>query len=148
MLRPAGSVLIVDDDDAVREIVQDILEEEGYRVLVASSPDTALSILATEDVALVLLDHIMPSGTDATCQSIKHLDGRRPPVVLFSATSDAAGVAATVGADAWLQKPFEIEELLAIVRRYVRADAQIRSAAAAPDRAWRGGAGSAARRTR
>lgn len=122
VLGPARSVLIVDDDDAVRQVVQDILEEEGYRVLSASSADTALNMITGEDVALVLLDHLMGAGDASTRTAIARLDGRRPPIVLFSATTDAAAVAAAVGADAWLQKPFEIEELLAIVRRYAPSD--------------------------
>lgn len=117
-----SSILIVDDDEAVRDVVRDVLEEEGYRVLAAASSKAALQMLAREDVALVLLDQMGPRDDLQTERAFARLNGRRPAIIVFSAVSDPAAVAARLRADGWVRKPFEIDELLAVVRRHARRD--------------------------
>ena len=112
------SILVVDDDDDVRTVVREILQEEGYRVLEAASTRNGLRIVRREDVSLVLLDHLMPLDRRAATVTAWHRAGRRPRVVIFSAISDPEGVASAVGADGWLRKPFEIDDLLDVVRRH------------------------------
>lgn len=116
----SGSVLVVDDDDGVREVVGQILADEGYRVLFAESPMSAARILRHERVALVLLDHVMPqrsAGEQAFSRT-----GTCPPIVLFTAWTDPAPIASKIGAVGWLRKPFEVEDLLAIVRKHAARD--------------------------
>lgn len=113
-------ILVVDDDAAVRTVVREILEEEGYRVLEAASTRNGLRIVHREAVSLVLLDHVMPRDRRAMTVDAWHGAGKRPRVVIFSAISDPEGVASAVGADGWLRKPFEIDDLLDVVRRHAR----------------------------
>lgn len=113
-------ILVVDDDDDVRSVVREILEEEGYRVLEATSTRNGLSIVRQQAVSLVLLDHLMPHGRRAMTVKAWHRAGKRPRIVIFSAISDPESVASAVGADGWLRKPFEIDDLLDVVRRHTR----------------------------
>jgi DNA-binding NtrC family response regulator len=118
MTTQSRPILVVDDDDDVRSVVREILEEEGYPVFEAASTRNGLSIVRRQDVSLVLLDHLMPPGRRPPTVNAWHRGGKRPRVVIFSAISDPESVASAVGADGWLRKPFEIDDLLDVVRRH------------------------------
>src|SRR3712207_3813658 len=105
-------VLVVDDDDAIREVVQEILEGEGYRVSTAADGREALDRIAQVSPALVLLDMRMPvlSGWDVA----RELRDRRVdvPVVVMTAAQDARAWAREISAAGYLAKPFDIGDLL------------------------------------
>ncbi len=107
-------ILVVDDERNMRETLQHILNEEGYRVLTASSGDDALRQLAQQEVHLMLIDARMP-GIDG----FELLDRARKnypdiPVVMITAyaTPKLAVRAIKGGAHDYIAKPFEPEELL------------------------------------
>jgi CheY-like chemotaxis protein len=107
-----GRVLIVDDDDDVREITQDVLERRGYEVVAVSSGAEALAYLAHDTPALMLLDLEMDdvNGWEVigTLQSSPKY--RQITIVVVSGTSSAPprGVH-------FLRKPFRIEALTEIL---------------------------------
>lgn len=108
-------VLLVDDDAAIRVVVSDLLESEGYHVVAVETREDARGVIEGQPVALMLLD----TGVDA----LRSADGRRftephPPIVVFSAGADLEAVAARAGAVGWLAKPFEAQDLIALVARY------------------------------
>lgn len=113
-------VLIVDDDEGVRFTVRSCLEAEGHEVEEASDGASGLQRLITAEIDLVLLDIMMP-GPDgfATLQAIRR---RSPtpdvPVIILSAKSRETSFvnAFRAGADGYLTKPFELEELLGEVQ--------------------------------
>lgn len=113
-------VLVVDDDQDVLEFLQTLLAVENVTALAASDASEALQALQSGGICLVLLDVAMP-GIDGLqlCRQIK-ADPRTGgvPVVVVSARPgqhvEAAALAA--GADDFLRKPFDNEELLALVR--------------------------------
>ena len=113
-------ILVVDDDEGILDMVQLVLEDEGYEV--QTSLDGALfQQMHSELPDLILLD-ILLSGEDGRelCQRVKSREQTRHiPVILFSAHSTSRDITATTGADAILPKPFHLNELLHLIERYV-----------------------------
>ena len=111
-------ILVVDDEPELRFLARVMLERAGYEVVEAKDGAEALERLEEHRVSLVLLDVMMP-GDDGwvVCRKIKE---RHPvPVVMFTVrTSDRdRKKSQECGADAHVNKPFDREELLRIVRR-------------------------------
>jgi CheY-like chemotaxis protein len=117
-------VLVVDDDPTICDLVRELLESEGYRVECAPDGASGLARLATGEVGLVLIDARLPGMSGAElCQRIRReASGARLPVILFTAMAgDVEGYAAAAGADEALPKPFDLDDLLACVRRWLPA---------------------------
>jgi excisionase family DNA binding protein len=107
-------VLVVDDDDRLREFVHAHLELEGYRVREAGSAEQALATIDDEAPDLVLLDVVMP-GVDGW-QMLQQMQERYGsiPVIMFSGKVDerSAGDAAERGAHGFVGKPFDPQQLI------------------------------------
>ncbi|WP_433832867.1 response regulator transcription factor [Actinoplanes sp. CA-015351] len=118
----APRVLVADDDRAIRESLTRALELEGYHVLTVADGQEALGRARREPVDAMVIDVMMP-GVDglAVCRGLR-ADGDRTPLLMLTArveTSDrVAGLDA--GADDYLAKPFEPEELFARLRALLR----------------------------
>jgi two-component system phosphate regulon response regulator PhoB len=121
---PAGrtTVLVVQNDQPTQDLLADVLESEGYAVERAATGAAGLERLDHAEVDLVLLDFSLPdlNGLEL-CQRIRARPGTsRLPVIMLSGWSgesrEVAGYAA--GANEYVAKPFDIETLLALVRRY------------------------------
>ena len=113
-----GAVLAVDDDPSILDLMNDILEGEGYRVLLAQNGAEALHVLDGNEPCLVLLDMRMPTLDGWGFASAMRERGLRYPVVVVTAAENARAWAAEIGADAYLAKPFQLADLLAVVERY------------------------------
>jgi two-component system, chemotaxis family, chemotaxis protein CheY len=118
-------IMVVDDDEAILDVVEWALEDEGYAVQRARDGAAALRLLESSSPALILLDMRMPgmNGWEFAA-AYRAFDGRRAPFVVMSAAHDAGPVAAELGADGYLTKPFDVEEMLAVVRKYSRHGGQ------------------------
>ncbi len=127
-----NKILIVDDDDEIRKVVGIYLKNEGYEILKAENGEEALKLINKNEVALVLLDIMMP-GMNGTEVCMKIREDRVMPIIFLSAKSEdldkIQGLAS--GADDYITKPFNAMELIARVksqiRRYTRyaAESQI-----------------------
>jgi CheY-like chemotaxis protein len=110
-------ILIIDDEAAVCDVMAMILEDAGYVVEKATGGLEALARIKKKLPALVVLDLMMPnvSGWDVyqTLRAAKRT--RKVPVVVVSADRDVLARARTLGANALISKPFQLEELLSIV---------------------------------
>lgn len=118
---PAPLVVVADDDAAILELVQLVLEGEGYRTLGVRDGAAALEAIARERPALLLLDMRMPgqSGWEVAA-ALRRPHRRAVPVVVMSATTSTALWAAEIGACGHLDKPFDLAELVAVVGRVAR----------------------------
>lgn len=122
---PAGfAVLVVDDDPVLRDLVADLLREQGYRVATAADGAEAVRVARLSRPDLVLMDYEMPAldGLAAT-REIRSLPGRPVPVVMISSRDDAATRAAAraAGIERYLVKPVSLDALQAIVAGHVAA---------------------------
>ena len=123
-------ILVVDDDDRIRNLLKRFLQERGYRVSTAPNADKALSTLNSLAFDLLVLDVMMPGmdGFELT-QAVR--ERGETPILLLTARGDAEDriKGLSLGADDYLPKPFEPEELVlrinAILRRAKPAQAAI-----------------------
>jgi two-component system, OmpR family, response regulator len=111
------SVLVVDDDALILRLVEESLDEEGYSVTTAGGALEAAREMARTPVDLVLLDIRMP-GLDgrqfATDLRARHISSK---IVVMTAGPNAQRLAVEVSADGYLEKPFDIAELIGVVQR-------------------------------
>jgi CheY-like chemotaxis protein len=114
-----ATILIVDDEEPVRELVALLLQDGGYRTLQAIHGAQALELMAKEHPDLVISDVMMPVlGGAELCRRLKAMpETRRIPVILMS--SAGRRLADSTGSDAFLAKPFDLTELEALVRRWL-----------------------------
>jgi DNA-binding NtrC family response regulator len=119
-----GSVLLVDDEAKIRMALADALRTEGHEVLATGSPREALRLLGQRPFDLLVADNLMPelSGLELIREVIGTVPAAdRPQIVMMTAhaTIESAIEAMKLGALDYLQKPFEIDEFLVVVRRAV-----------------------------
>lgn len=118
-----GTVLIVDDDSALAEMLSIVLRQEDFEPVVASTGSGAFAVFTESKPDLVLLDLMLP-GMDgvAVCRQIRAVSG--VPVVMLTARSDTVDIVAGLeaGADDYVVKPFKPKELVARVKARLRRD--------------------------
>lgn len=114
------SVIVVDDDPAILDLVEMVLDEEGYTVRTASNGLEALDLLQSQQPSLVLLDLMMPVMDGWTfCRTVKdNAETSNLPIVVMSADLHLGQKADDIRADDFLLKPFDIDNLLEMVARY------------------------------
>jgi DNA-binding response OmpR family regulator len=113
-------ILVVEDDADLLALVEMILLDAGRRVRTAREGTAALAEVAQETPGLILLDMRMPgmNGWDFA-RELRARHGRPCPIVVVTAAEDARRRAEEIGADAWLSKPFDIDEVLALADRFL-----------------------------
>lgn len=115
-------ILIVDDEPRVSRLVSEVLTAVGYQVIAASSGEPAIEKVAIEQPDLVLLDIRLPHGLDGygVCQRIREFSD--VPVIMLTAKARDADILRgfDVGADDYLTKPFNAQELVARVKALLR----------------------------
>jgi CheY-like chemotaxis protein len=113
------TVLVVDDEPALRAVVRACLDDEGYAVLEAPHGPAMLELLAEEQADLVLLDVMMPCGDGR--KAYRELRARADlpdvPVVMMSAAVRPDGLDPSIAA--FLRKPFDLDHLLALVAQLI-----------------------------
>ncbi|HET9594926.1 MAG TPA: response regulator [Anaeromyxobacteraceae bacterium] len=119
-MRERCDVLVVEDDADLASLLQMIVAEAGYEVRTAPDGAQALALVAERMPALVLLDMRMPvmNGWEFA-RAFRERHGRAAPVVVVTAAEDARARAEEIEADGWLEKPFEIDDVLRIVARWL-----------------------------
>jgi len=116
------TVLVVDDEPLVCDVVARYLERDGHRVVMASDGDSARELIEREAPGLVLLDVMLPGQTDGLdlCRWIR--SSSELPVILLTARVEEADriVGLELGADDYVTKPFSPRELAVRVRTVLR----------------------------
>lgn len=112
-------IVVIEDDNDILDLIQYILEDEGYQVLKSNKPEH-IDVIAEHQPSLVLLDDRLPGEYGhAICQRIKsNPHTQHIPVVLVSATRNLEKVAFDCRADDFLTKPFDLTDLLSLVKQY------------------------------
>ncbi len=113
----SGVILIVEDDTDIREALAQILSDEGYEVLSAPNGKVGLDRLRERKPDLILLDLMMPVMNGWQFREKQRADEQFAaiPVLVISADASAGQEAAALGAKGFMQKPIELEVLLASV---------------------------------
>lgn len=118
MATPSG-VLVIDDDAAIRELVGELLLEEGYQVAMCSTTAEAEAELVALAPALILLDLRLFGELSTDWLARRSLSGPAlPPVVLMSAAFERPDGSALPAVVDVLAKPFDIQDLLSCVARH------------------------------
>lgn len=111
-------VLVVDDDDGIRELVSLALLDDGFEVITAANGAIALDRVTEYPPDVIILDMNMPvvdgwqfaSGYRSTV-------GQHAPILVFTAGQSAAACAKEIGADGFIGKPFDLDHLVGLVRQ-------------------------------
>lgn len=113
------TVLIVEDDEDILSFVELLLGGEGFRVRMARDGQEGLQSVSEEPPDVILLDLTLP-GMEAGefVTRVRSESGRRIPIVILSGVRDLGRRAQELGADDFLAKPFEVDELIAAVRKW------------------------------
>jgi two-component system OmpR family response regulator len=114
-------ILIVDDDQEIRELLTEYLSKNGYHVEAASEGNSMRSIMATSQFDLIVLDIMMPGDDGFTlCKEVRSKSNI--PIIMLTAGSDETDriIGLELGADDYVGKPFNPRELLARIKAVLR----------------------------
>jgi two-component system, OmpR family, alkaline phosphatase synthesis response regulator PhoP len=113
-------ILVVDDEESIRELIQFNLEREGYTVMAASSGEEALSMTQHHKPELIVLDLMLP-GIDGL-EVCKALSSYEIPILMVTAKSEDSDIilGLEMGADDYITKPFSPRVLVARIRAVLR----------------------------
>jgi DNA-binding response OmpR family regulator len=118
-----GTILVVDDQTTMTELIRRWLESDGHRVILAESGEAALEAVRTQELVLVLLDIMIPTPSGfEVCRQIKRNPATRHiPVLLMSGLQDPVNWkrGRELGAADFLAKPLQRDDVRARVRHYL-----------------------------
>jgi CheY-like chemotaxis protein len=119
-LHPLKKILIVEDDPDILDLIETILRLEGYAVIRINRPVPIKEVIGIKP-DLVILDYLLPYGPGSDlCLEIKTNPVTRTiPVILFSASLSLAEIASASGADDFIAKPFDLDQFLGLVSRWI-----------------------------
>jgi DNA-binding response OmpR family regulator len=127
-----GNILVVDDDPDIGIMLKMMLEFKGYDVTLLNRADKTYEILDNNNIDLVILDMLIAgdNGTDV-CAAIRKLESATElPVMMISALPDARQSCLQAGANEFLSKPFEMQDLLGKVKELIEGRESFRQSVA------------------
>lgn len=114
-------VLVVEDDPDLLALMELVLSQAGHRVRTAPEGAAALARVAEELPGLIFLDMRMPGMNGwEFAREFRARHGRACPIVVVTAAENARERAEEIGADGWLAKPFDLDDVLQVAERYLR----------------------------
>ena len=129
MSQTATNILVVDDDQRLRDLLHRYLGEQGFGVHAGASASAMDKVMGKEAVDMIILDLMLP-GEDgmSVCRRLRAA-GRRTPIIMLTAKGDEADRIAglDVGADDYLPKPFNPRELVARIHAVLRRQSAVAS---------------------
>lgn len=122
--RAEGWVLVVDDDPDIVRLIREVLHEAGSTVMSAQNGEEALARVDEVRPQLILLDKLMPVMDGTAFAAAYRTRPGAAPIVALCAARDAADWSASIGAVGYLTKPFDVDELLAVVAQHIKPSAE------------------------
>jgi DNA-binding response OmpR family regulator len=121
MTQQRDTVIVVDDSDEIRDLLTQLLEDEGYRVLAVEDGETALIMARRARPSLITLDLALPgeNGEEVLRQLKADPETSGIPVLVVSGTDDAAERLRAAGAGGVLAKPFPLDEMQRLARALI-----------------------------
>ena len=116
-------IMVVEDEEAISEFITMFLKDEGYQVTNATDGTEALKLLQQPEFRpdLILLDMRMPEMDGlAFSQAYRKLTLPLAPIILLTAASDSSDVIGQINPSAYLAKPFDLDQLIALVENLVK----------------------------
>lgn len=116
------SVLILDDDQDILEVTRLVLEMKGYKVETRESCSDVIKLVKETSPDIILIDLKIPEfGGKVMISELKKNDKTsRIPTLVFSANSEIQDIAESIGADGFLKKPFDIDNLEKTIESYFK----------------------------
>jgi DNA-binding response OmpR family regulator len=116
----AHRILVVDDDESIRELITLALEDEGHEVIGAPEGESALEMIPEIQPDVILLDNRMPvmDGREFA-KRYQELGISTAALIILTAVDDPEQVAAEIGADGYLPKPFDLNDLANMVNQHL-----------------------------
>ena len=107
-------ILVVDDDSGIGEMLKTLLEFYDFEVTVSEKPDETEEIISEKNIDVVILDMLISgvNGTDVCRRLRKNEETAEIPILMMSALHDAGKKCKEAGADDFIAKPFEMEDLI------------------------------------
>ena len=114
-------VFVFDDNTDILELCTIILEDAGYEIKTSSTSNNIIDQVLAYIPDIIFMDNWLPDvgGIDATKQLKQHNTLRNIPVIYFSANNDVKALAEQAGADGYLSKPFDIQDLEDIITKHI-----------------------------
>lgn len=118
-----AKILVVDDDSGIGEMLQTLLEFYGFEVTVTEKPHETEELIAEKDIDLVMLDMLISgvNGTEVCARLRKNEETRDVPVLMMSALHDAGSKCREAGANDFIAKPFEMDDLIAKINQMLES---------------------------
>lgn len=117
-----NKICIVDDDPSILEVIKIVLEEAGYEVIIISDPKQVEKKIHKSLPSLILLD-VWVAGRNGQeiAKKIKHDKiTAKIPIIMISALSNIQEISKKAKVDGFIEKPFDIDELLKTVKKHIR----------------------------
>ena len=114
-------VFVFDDNTDILELCTIILEDAGYEIKTSSTSNNIIDQVLSYIPDIIFMDNWLPDvgGIDATRELKQHATLKNIPVIYFSANNDVKSLAEQAGADGYLSKPFDIQELENIIHKHL-----------------------------
>jgi CheY-like chemotaxis protein len=114
------TIVVVDDDQVFGRLLATVLDLEGYRVVIVTTPEEVVPTVREVEPALVLMDiHIRNADTLGALWDLKHDEVLRHTPVIMTSGMDRAAECLETGADTFVLKPFAPSELVAVINELV-----------------------------
>lgn len=109
-----AKILVVDDDSGIGEMLKTLLEFYGYEVIVTEKPLETQDLILQHNIDIILLDMLISgvNGTDVCTEIRENPETQDTPVLMMSALHDAGPKCKEAGANDFIAKPFEMEDLI------------------------------------
>jgi DNA-binding response OmpR family regulator len=125
-MNKAASILVLDDDPDIGTMIKMMLEYKGYSVTVSERAEQAEEVLRNNNIDLIIMDMLL-SGTNGTdiCTELKQNNSTSHiPIMMISAHPNAKEICLQAGADEFISKPFDMQDILSKISTLINTQGQ------------------------